>query len=586
MSEFKKIIKNLESLNSKKNFSAILTLVENLEKNIQELPQILIFSGWANLNLNKIEEAIDLFEQGLQQDPNNPDLLTNCGKAYYAKKDFNKSISLLEQSLNVNSNNVDTIIHLSRALFESGKLKNSFKLLEIAINANLKNPHYYFEISNNFFKIKDYNLAIKFYKKTIELNPKFPNAHLNLGINYQLINEHKQAIHCLAEEAKINPGNHLIYFNLGNIYRETGNLEKSYENYRKSIELNYYHAESYRNLTSLKKFNLNDDLVKKLEDVFSEYERNKDTQSLMSASYALSKIYEDSKDYHNSFKHFTRGNSLRREQIRYSTDNTKKQFKMIKELFSREFFQQLPKSNNLSNKAIFVLGMPRSGTTMTEQIVSRHPEVSSGGELTYLQSIIKKKFPINDYDLFLQDVLKKLKNEVTNIADEYCAFLKNIDPNTRVVDKLPFNFIFIGFIKACLPNSKIIHCVRNSKDTCISILKNYFPLDDVGFAHNEREIVEYYDEYANLMQHWKGIFGEGIYDLQYEQIVTNQDLEIKKLLKYLDLDWSEACLNDKNNNNAIKTISTVQARQPIYTTSVNSWERYSNFLSKEFLSLP
>jgi len=585
MSDLNKIIQQLKLLNSKKQFLSILKLVASLDKNIQHLPQIILFSAWAHLNLNQLDEALNLYLQGIEQDPHNTNLLTNCGKVYFFKKNFEKGIQFLEKSLQINSQNQDTIIFLARSLFEFGKKKQSFKLLELAINANLSNPAYYFEISNNFFKMKEYNLAIKFYLKVIQLNPDFNDVHLNLAICYQLINNYEKAEEYLVEELKKNPNNYLVHFNLGNIYREMGRLEDSYQSYLEAIKLNPNHSESYRGITIMKKLDLHDPLVIDLQKITKEYEQNNDEQSLLSASYALSKIYEDNKKYKESYNSFSLGNSLRRKQISYSSENTKKQFQMIKELFSKNFISNLQNLNSLGEKAIFILGMPRSGTTLAEQVITRHPDVSSGGELTFLQSIIKKKFPKADYDLFSKDVEVNLKDLSAKIGNEYISSLDRINNHLKVTDKLPFNFIFIGFIKTCLPKAKIVHCTRNAKDTCISILKNYFPLDDVRFAHNEKEIIEYYSEYKNLMSYWKSIFGNEIYDLQYEKLVSDSENEIKKLIKYLDLDWNENCLNQKNNKNIIKTIITVQARQPIYKSSVNFWENYADFLSEEFLSL-
>ena len=585
MSDLNKIIKKFELLNSKKNFLSIIELARSLDENLQNLPQIILFSGWAHLNLNNFDESLNLYLRGIEQDPNNSNLLTNCGKVYLYKGNFEKAISFLEKSLKINDKNEDTVIFLARALFNSGKQKQSFKLLELAINANLNNPVYYFEISGNFFKIKEYNLAIKFYSKVIELEPTFDDVYLNIAICFQQMSNYEKAKNYLLKELKQNPDNYLVYYNLGNIFREMGDFEKAHQNYLTAIKLNPGHSESYRGVTIMKKIDLDDTFVINLQKIKKEHEKNNDEQSLLSASYALSKIYEDNKKYKESFELFSLGNSLRRKQVSYSTENTKKQFKMIKELFSKNFILNMQGLNTLGKKAIFILGMPRSGTTLAEQVISRHPDVSSGGELTFLQSIIKKKFPKADYNLFSKDVENNLKDLSVKIGNEYITALDTIDNRLRVTDKLPFNFIFIGFIKTCLPKAKIIHCIRNPKDICISILKNYFPLDDVGFAHNEKEIVEYYSEYKNLMSYWKGIFGNAIYDLQYEKLVTDSENEIKKLIDYLGLDWSEECLNQKSNKNIIKTISTVQARQPIYKSSVNLWENYANFLSEEFLSL-
>ena len=438
MSDLNKIIQQLKLLNSKKQFLSILKLVASLDKNIQHLPQIILFSAWAHLNLNQLDEALNLYLQGIEQDPHNTNLLTNCGKVYFFKKNFEKGIQFLEKSLQINSQNQDTIIFLARSLFEFGKKKQSFKLLELAINANLSNPAYYFEISNNFFKMKEYNLAIKFCLKVIQLNPDFNDVHLNLAICYQVINNYEKAEEYLVKELKKNPNNYLVHFNLGNIYREMGRLEDSHQSYLEAIKLNPNHSESYRGITIMKKLDLHDPLVIDLQKITKEHEKNNDEQSLLSASYALSKIYEDNEKYKESYNSFSLGNSLRRKQISYSSENTKKQFQMIKELFSKNFTSNLQNLNSLGEKAIFILGMPRSGTTLAEQVITRHPDVSSGGELTFLQSIIKKKFPKADYDLFSKDVEVNLKDLSAKIGNEYISSLDTINNHLKVTDKLPF----------------------------------------------------------------------------------------------------------------------------------------------------
>ena len=584
MHTLKKIEKKLEHLLNKENFTEVINLIDALDASLKELPKILYYKGICFLRTNRFLEAKNNFETALKEDHSDYKIVFNAGLANFFLKNYERSNALFEDALKLKKNDILAIIYLARSLFESKNIKNSFKLLENALKVYPLNPNLYFELSSIFYKIKNYSLAIKFYTKVKELEPNFPDVYLNLAICYQNINAHKLAVKNLEIQKIKTPDNYLVYYNLGNLLREIGNIKESENYYFKALELNPYHSQSYRMLTGIKKFKLEDVFVSKLKLAIEFHKNNHN--SLLESYYALSKIYEDNKDYQNSFDCFTKANQFRREEVTYSGKYIKQQFLMVKNLFNETFVKKLKSSPGfLSKKPIFILGMPRSGTTLAEQIISSHKDVVSGGELTFMQSIIKKNFPKNDYDLFAQDVYENLNLKLELIGKDYCNELNNINDAKKVTDKLPFNFIFIGFIKCCLPEAKIIHCTRNAKDTCISILKNYFPLDDVGFAHSESEIVEYYKEYNSLMKHWKSIFGDEIFDLSYEQNILNPKKTLEDLLKYLELDWDEECLNHHKSKNIIKTISTFQARQPIYNSSINTWTKYENFLSDDFKSL-
>jgi tetratricopeptide (TPR) repeat protein len=563
MQTLKEIEKKLEFLLGKENFSEIINLIDELDLSLKKLPNILCYKGISFLRTSRFLEAKNILETALQENYSDYKIVFNTGLAHFFLKNYERSNVLFEDALKIKRNDILTIIYLARSLFESKKIKNSFKLLENALNVYPSNPNLYFELSSLFFKIKNYSLAIKFYLK---------------------VNDYELAIKNLEIQKTKTPDNYLVYYNLGNVLREIGNISESEKYYYKAIEMNPNHSQSYRMLTGIKKFRLEDEFVSKLKLIIEFHKNNHN--SLLEAYYALSKIYEDNKDYRNSFDYFTQANKLRRDEVQYSGSFIKQQFLMLRNLFNENFVKKLKSSASfLSKKPIFIVGMPRSGTTLAEQIISSHKDVVSGGELTIMQSIIKKNFPKNDYDLFAKDVADNLNLKLESIGREYCNELNKINGSKRVTDKLPFNFIFIGFIKCCLPEAKIIHCVRNAKDTCISILKNYFPLDDVGFAHNESEIVEYYKEYTALMNYWKSIFKNEIFDFSYEQNILNPKKTLENLLEYLELDWDDNCLNHHKSKNIIKTISTFQARQPIYNSSINAWAKYEDFLSSDFKSL-
>ena len=227
--------------------------------------------------------------------------------------------------------------------------------------------------------------------------------------------------------------------------------------------------------------------------------------------------------------------------------------------------------------------MPRSGTTLVEQILSSHSEVYGAGELLYLENSINKNF-LENSKINRQKIIDLQSSSSENVFLDYfkCFDIYNLDKNI-ITDKTPQNFKWIGFIKIFFPNAKIILCQRNPKDNCVSLFKNDFPSLTMNWSFDQEEIAEYYNEYHKLMTFWKDKISDFIHDVEYEKLVENKEEEIKKILKFCDLDWDDKCLSpEKNNKTPIKTVSIAQARQPIYKTSLNNSNNFDKHLGNMY----
>ena len=281
--------------------------------------------------------------------------------------------------------------------------------------------------------------------------------------------------------------------------------------------------------------------------------------------FALAKAYHDQKDFDTAFKNYKKANDLCKKIRKYKIDTDKEVFSSVKKNFINLNISSL---KNIERKFIFIIGMPRSGTSLTEQILSSHNNVFGGGELPITERIYNNYF---DNKLINNETLVKSNKE-------YLEYISNIDNTGKVfTDKAPLNFLYVGFILKYLPNSKFINIVRNPIDNCWSIYKNFFPAK-INFSYNLRDLAEYYKLYKDIIVFWKKYFPKKIYDLNYESLVTNSEKEIKNLLKFCELEWDENCLNPEKNTRVIKTISYNQARQPIYKTSLKSYSNYDNYL--------
>jgi hypothetical protein len=294
--------------------------------------------------------------------------------------------------------------------------------------------------------------------------------------------------------------------------------------------------------------------------------------------FALGKAYENIKHYKKSFENYKLGNTIKRDATKYQINDDVTLFENIKSSFSNINFQNLDNVGNKSNKMIFILGMPRSGTTIVEQIIANHKNVYGAGELKDLTEIIRENFLVNDKIRFPEKFNIKDQAFFNNMGTKYLENLDRYNANKNyITDKAPLNFRWIGLIKLILPKSKIIHCTRDPKDICLSLFKNIFE-GQLNFSYSLEEVGKYYKLYQNLMEFWKQLLPDFIYDISYEKLVKNQEFESRKLLDFCNLDWDKNCLTFYKNKRGIITASFVQARKPIYKNSVKSWQKYENEL--------
>ena len=302
-------------------------------------------------------------------------------------------------------------------------------------------------------------------------------------------------------------------------------------------------------------------------------------------SFALGKAFDDIKKFDKAFKYYKEGNKLRRSNIKFSIKRENNEFSIIKKAFNENFFKKNQNIGNEDSTPIFILGMPRSGTTLVEQIISSHPNVYGGGELNYLNDLVKRYF-YKDDSLSFELINQDNENNFANISLEYIEKIKKISKKSLyITDKLPINFKWIGLIKLILPKSKVIHCVRNSKDICISIYKNYFTNTELNYAYDLDELVSFYNLYNDLMNFWEKSFPNFIIQIKYEELIKNPKKEIPKLIKKCNLSWDEKCIKFYDNKRTVKTASDTQVRNKIFKSSVDSWKKYEKYVKKNFSSL-
>ena len=425
--------------------------------------------------------------------------------------------------------------------------------------------------------INDLIIAENYLKKALEIKPDYLEASINLAVIKLELNQNKEAIKILKKIIEKNKDNYFLNFTLGNAYQQSGEFTESQMYFNKCLNISPKSTAADKSLSMIIKYDNDHPHLKNMKEKLNQTLNENDQMYL---NFALGKAYEDCKNFKKSFLHYEKANNIKDKSIKFNIENEKKLFTNIKELFSNNHEHvNFPKIEN-EKKIIFVVGMPRSGTSLVEQIISSHSKVYGAGELSFITDLINKKFIKNDFYFFKDKINDFKKIELDEFKNEYLDSLKRYNfVENYLIDKAPLNFKWIGFILKSLPNSKIIHCNRSGMDVCWSNYKNFFSSNKMNYTYNFQNLGEYYWLYKNLMNFWDSIYKDRIYTVSYEELTNNPNEEIKKLIQYCGLDWEKNCLEFHQNKKAVSTASLVQVRKPIYKSSIKNWENYLENLS-------
>jgi len=452
-----------------------------------------------------------------------------------------------------------------------GKYELALKTLDDAIKIDTQNIFVLNNLGLVNGNLGNIEKAEKYLKRALLINPSFLDAAITLANLKIKIDQNEEAVIILENMKKLYKRSFTLNFSLGNIYQQIGNFSMALECFQLCLQIDPTKTASDKAISLMTKYDLDNNHLKEMKNKFGSI---KSDENKMFLSFSLGKALEDCEDYKGAFKHLEIANGIKNKAISYSIEGDKKLFQNIKYLFD---VKNLPTLKPSKKKILFILGMPRSGTTLVEQILSSHTNVYGAGELKHVQDFAERKF-LKDSSTFHQNKIDRGNLDEFVSLKEY--YLEKINSDKEIVtDKAPLNFKWIGFLLIAFPNCKIIHLNRNPMDICWSLYKNYFPSDTLNFCYDLKNLGNYYLIYKDLMFFWNTLFKDKIYNIEYENLIKNQKQEIKGLLHYCNLDWDENCMTFYKNKNSVFTASLAQVRSPIYKSSVKLWKNYSDELN-------
>ena len=514
-------------------FCTALELINKSIKLTDNNPKFYINKGNVLLQLSKYDKAEECFKKAISLDDSLEDAYINLGILYIQTKKFQKGIKFFVSALKLNPNNLKALIGIGRVYSDQDILDKSIQFYNRAIFLDKFNLEAINDRGVVFQKSGDYANALKDYNLLIKIDPQFAIGFNNKGVILKSLNKVNEAKLC----------------------------------FRKAIDLDNHYYEAYKNYFSIPKFDNKDPLINILK--LALLKNNLTENDKMCVHLAMVQIEKSLKNYSKVFKHLSSANKIKNNNTDFDIEIHKAHINKIKTFFKRPYFFQNLEINKFKITPIFILGMPRSGTTLIEQVLSSHSKIHGAGELDYLSNILTKVNwgdRSNESDIY------------TYIRKNYFKQIQLLSNNVFIVDKNPLNYKNIGFIINAIPEAKIIHIKRNPMAVYWSNFLNYFPSKTMGFSFNLEAIGEYYNQYENLMKHWESLYPEKIYHLKYEDFVNDFEIEVKKLISYLNINWENAINEFYENPRVVMTASNMQVRNPIYKGSSEEWKSYKNFL--------
>ena len=489
-----------------------------------------------------LETAQAGFVSALALAPANPDLIISLARLQDAQGQTDEAEDTLRRACRDYPGETALWLALGRALQAWDRIEEAHTLYQ---EARVTHPGAFellAEFADTTYQMRDLDSARDLYRQLLQVEPKNPSVRNSLG----------QVLASLGDEAEAR------------------------QLFRDLIQDEPLFGEPWLNIARARHFTgIDDPDIRQMRSVLKRRQMNP-SQTLY-VHFALGKALDDCKDYDQAFFHYDKGNGLRRRELQFDADEVERQFDRLIEWFSPKLMETLSQKGSSKTQPLFIVGMPRSGTTLLEQVLCAHRDMGTAGELRDLARIARNVAQSNEKP-WPECITEASGSSLQAMASEYLAALELRAPGSvRVIDKMPQNFLHVGFAALLFPDATVVHCTRDPLDTCLS---NYFQIFPRGidFAYGLPELGRYYRNYQRLMSHWQALLGERLVTVRYEQLVSDPEPVLRTLLKTIGLPWDPACLSHQNTVQRVDTLSLYQVRQPLNTGSTKRWRNYEKYL--------
>jgi tetratricopeptide (TPR) repeat protein len=561
----------------------------------------------------KFEEAEAAFNRALAINPGSAAAYFNLGHALREQGKRAEAAAAYRQVIRIMPHSAEANSCLGALLHQEGHLDEAVVACKRAIRLKPDFAEAYYNLAIAFAAQKKFDRALAGYRKALEIRPDYAEAHSALGSALRACGELDGAIAAYRRAIALKPDYAEAHCNLGRALHDQGKSGEAIDALRHGLLLDGTSAEAHnslglalrsvgklsegraavteairlaplsaryrRHLSEMIRFRDGDSHLAEMEHLLGEADTLAPGERT-DLHFALGKAYDDIGRHAEAAQQWLQGNTLKRREVSYDAAAMDEGFERIRNVFAQDWFEIRQGIGHPSALPVFIIGMPRSGTTLVEQILASHPQVFGGGEMKYFGAAVRE-IEAARYALYPDLTSTLTGSDFADLGKRYLTeSLRLARPGARhVTDKMPSNFLFAGLIHLSLPNAPIIHTVRDPVDTCLSCFSKLFT-GELNYTYDLAELGRYYRQYQLLMAHWKRVLPAGrILDVCSEELVEDVEGQARRIVAHCGLEWDPRCLSFQENDRPVRTASATQVRQPVYKSAVGRWRPYQAFLA-------
>jgi tetratricopeptide (TPR) repeat protein len=543
-----------------------------------EQPDALHYLGVIAMQAGRFDAAAELITRALQQQPQNHFAMANLGNALLQAGNPAEAIDRYRAALTIEPSMFDARRNLASALMAQNEANEALREIKQAAAMAPRSLEVQVTLGNILQETGFIDEAIACFDGILKVRSDLAPIHVNLGSSLRQAGRSDEAIASFEKAIALAPDHAEAHLNLGIVYQDLGEKEKAATALRRALSIDSSNTKAWFALADLSKHSLSESDVAAIAVALDSPELGDDQRTNL--EFALGKFHEDSNEHAKAMPHYLAGNKLKRASLVYSIDEDRNVFENLKAVFDDAFFERWSGVGSDSSAPIFIVGMPRSGTSLVEQVLASHPQVYGGGELMELLRAVSSRFALVDGVDYSAGIAKASAGDFEGIAEHYLQAITGLKGDaSHVTDKLPTNFINVGLISIVFPKATVIHCIRDPRDTCFSIFKHLFKARGHNYAYDLEELGTYHNLYTDMMAHWCAVAPIDIHELRYEEMIGSQEETTRALLEACNLPWDPACLEFHKTVRPVSTISADQVRRPIYSSSIGLWQQHEDALA-------
>jgi tetratricopeptide (TPR) repeat protein len=535
-----------------------------------------IYLGTIHKQFGKIEEAEKCLNRAIGADPRRAETYYELGEIALARGRPEQAAAYFTKAQELKSGYAEAINGLGEALKAQGKYVQALACLRHGVEIRPDFFLFHYNLGKILVARGHEDQAADEYRRVLRMNQNYVPALLDLGYVLTATGNYDEATACYRKVQEIDPVSLKAVAGQADLNEKRGDFEKCRVILQPYLESGTVDLDIVLSLARIcHRFHSCAEVAVLGERVLTAGGYTRNNEQLL--HFELGAIYDRLADYDKAFEHYSRGNAL--AEVSLDPGPFAAEVDMLITAYSVEPLRRMPSATRASERPVFVVGMPRSGTSLVEQILASHPLVHGAGELLEILKIVDSMPSRLDAHKTYPKCVEALTQEfVDDAALTYLRYLEGLNSVAqRVVDKLPHNFLHLGLIQLLFPHAHVIHCIRDSLDTCLSCYFQNFGSRQ-PYSYDLAYLGRYYREYRRLMDHWKKTLSLPILDIQYEELISDQEAVSRKLVAFCGLDWDDRCLRFHETKRTVSTASYDQVRRPLYKSSVHRWKNYEKYL--------